>query len=147
MPKDGQPRGNEKSTMALKRRDLLLSGTSLVAVSALSTFVSDKPAHAQQQMPEPPGRKPNMLVIFGDDVGVSNISAYSNGLMGYETPNIDRIGREGIMDEVFKFVATFEEFPPRSFPPSFVPTTIMEQTVDDIKDARRRNTSGSRALQ
>jgi arylsulfatase len=41
-------------------------------------------------------KKPNILVIFGDDVGVTNISAYSDGLMGYETPNIDRIGREGI---------------------------------------------------
>ncbi|MDF0644597.1 MAG: arylsulfatase [Nitrospira sp.] len=40
--------------------------------------------------------KPNILVIFGDDVGISNISAYSGGLMGYETPNIDRIAREGI---------------------------------------------------
>ena len=40
--------------------------------------------------------KPNILVIFGDDVGISNISAYSDGLMGYETPNIDRIGKEGI---------------------------------------------------
>ncbi len=39
--------------------------------------------------------KPNILVIFGDDVGISNVSAYSDGLMGYETPNIDRIGREG----------------------------------------------------
>src|SRR5438270_6703813 len=34
--------------------------------------------------------QPNILVIWGDDVGVANISAYSNGLMGYETPNIDR---------------------------------------------------------
>ena len=41
------------------------------------------------------GRKPNILVIWGDDVGVANISAYSNGVMGYETPSIDRIGREG----------------------------------------------------
>ena len=40
--------------------------------------------------------RPNILVIFGDDVGVTNISLYSNGLMGYETPNIDRIGKEGI---------------------------------------------------
>ena len=40
--------------------------------------------------------KPNILVIFGDDVGISNISAYGDGLMGYETPNIDRIGKEGI---------------------------------------------------
>ena len=42
------------------------------------------------------GKKPNILVIFGDDIGISNISAYSDGLMGYETPNIDRIAKEGI---------------------------------------------------
>jgi arylsulfatase A-like enzyme len=42
------------------------------------------------------GRKPNILVIFGDDIGITNISAYSDGLMGYETPNIDRIAKEGI---------------------------------------------------
>jgi arylsulfatase len=41
-------------------------------------------------------KKPNILVIFGDDIGIANISAYSGGLMGYETPNIDRIGKEGI---------------------------------------------------
>ena len=39
--------------------------------------------------------KPNILVIMGDDIGISNISAYSDGLMGYRTPNIDRIGAEG----------------------------------------------------
>ena len=39
--------------------------------------------------------KPNILVIWGDDVGQSNISAYTNGLMGYKTPNIDRIAAEG----------------------------------------------------
>jgi arylsulfatase A-like enzyme len=42
-------------------------------------------------------KKPNILVIFGDDVGQSNISAYTHGLMGYKTPNIDRIAREGLM--------------------------------------------------
>ena len=40
--------------------------------------------------------KPNILVIWGDDIGQSNISAYTHGLMGYKTPNIDRISREGI---------------------------------------------------
>ncbi|WP_424931960.1 arylsulfatase [Amaricoccus macauensis] len=40
--------------------------------------------------------KPNILVIWGDDIGQTNISAYSFGLMGYETPNIDRIAQEGI---------------------------------------------------
>jgi arylsulfatase len=39
--------------------------------------------------------KPNILVIFGDDIGITNISAYSHGLMGYETPNIDRIAKAG----------------------------------------------------
>jgi arylsulfatase len=41
--------------------------------------------------------KPNILVIWGDDVGQSNISAYTRGLVGYQTPNIDRIAREGII--------------------------------------------------
>ena len=40
--------------------------------------------------------KPNILVIWGDDVGQSNISAYTHGLMGYKTPNIDRIAGEGM---------------------------------------------------
>ena len=37
--------------------------------------------------------KPNLLVIWGDDVGQSNISAYTMGLMGYRTPNIDRVAK------------------------------------------------------
>jgi arylsulfatase len=41
--------------------------------------------------------KPNILVIWGDDIGISNLSCYSHGLMGYLTPNIDRIAREGMM--------------------------------------------------
>ncbi len=40
--------------------------------------------------------KPNILVIWGDDIGQSNISAYTHGLMGYKTPNIDRIANEGM---------------------------------------------------
>lgn len=43
------------------------------------------------------GKKPNILVIFGDDIGYWNISAYNQGMMGYETPNIDRIAREGML--------------------------------------------------
>jgi len=41
--------------------------------------------------------KPNILVIWGDDIGQSNISAYTHGVMGYQTPNIDRLAKEGIM--------------------------------------------------
>jgi arylsulfatase len=43
------------------------------------------------------GKKPNIVVIWGDDIGQSNISAYSHGLMGYRTPNIDRVAREGVL--------------------------------------------------
>ena len=42
-------------------------------------------------------QKPNILVIWGDDIGVHNISAYNHGMMGYETPNIDRLAKEGMM--------------------------------------------------
>jgi arylsulfatase A-like enzyme len=40
--------------------------------------------------------KPNIVVIWGDDIGISNLSCYSDGLMGYRTPNIDRIAEEGV---------------------------------------------------
>ena len=43
------------------------------------------------------GGKPNILVIWGDDIGISNLSCYSHGLMGYQTPNIDRIAKEGML--------------------------------------------------
>lgn len=48
------------------------------------------PAYAQNE-------KPNILVIWGDDIGQSNISAYTLGLVGYRTPNIDRLAREGMI--------------------------------------------------
>src|SRR5688572_28433060 len=41
-------------------------------------------------------KKPNILVIWGDDIGISNLSCYSDGLMGYRTPNIDRLASEGM---------------------------------------------------
>jgi arylsulfatase A-like enzyme len=40
--------------------------------------------------------KPNILVIWGDDIGITNLSCYSDGLMGYRTPNIDRLAKEGM---------------------------------------------------
>ena len=40
------------------------------------------------------GKKPNICIIWGDDIGQSNVSAYSMGLMGYKTPNIDRVARD-----------------------------------------------------
>ena len=43
------------------------------------------------------GRKPNILIIWGDDIGWFNISAYNQGVMGYRTPNIDRVAKEGCL--------------------------------------------------
>ena len=79
------------------RRNLLLAGTAFASLSLAGVSVRGQQAQAQQTPPAGAGaRKPNILVIFGDDIGISNISAYSDGLMGYETPNIDRIGKEGL---------------------------------------------------
>jgi Sulfatase len=55
----------------------------------VSAMLAGVPASAQQQ------QKPNILVIMGDDIGYWNISAYNRGMMGYRTPNIDRIANEG----------------------------------------------------
>jgi arylsulfatase len=56
------------------------------------------PGTVGAQSPSPTtGKKPNILVIFGDDIGQTNVSAYSMGMMGYRTPNIDRIAKEGMM--------------------------------------------------
>ena len=62
--------------------------TLLVALLVSVVYLS--PAIAQQT------DKPNILIVWGDDVGNTNISANTNGLMGYRTPNIDRIANEGM---------------------------------------------------
>src|SRR3954451_25303136 len=82
---------------AFNRRNILLGGTSIAAATAISVVDRTRGAQAQQPAAAPSGRKPNILVIWGDDVGLANVSAYSFGLMGYKTPNIDRIAREGMM--------------------------------------------------
>src|SRR5882762_9691101 len=104
MPGESKENGTSHSTSsnnsALSRRNILLAGTSIAAATAINAVDRTQVAQAQQppQQPSAPsGRKPNILVIFGDDIGQTNISAYSFGLMGYRTPNIDRIAKEGMM--------------------------------------------------
>jgi len=84
---------------AIDRRNVLLGASSLVAATALT---SEALAQAQKAAPSAAptaapaaGSKPNILFIMGDDIGWFNVSAYNMGVMGYRTPNIDRIGREG----------------------------------------------------
>ena len=98
---------------------------------------------------EATARKPNILVIWGDDIGISNLSCYTHRLMSYQTPNFDRIAKEGMplrvrrhhVEHILrlldherhprargashrrKFVETFKEFPPVQKPNTF--------TVDD----------------
>ena len=80
----------------VSRRNILLAGTTMAAASALAASAPVQTAQAQQRpAPVPSGRKPNILFIMGDDIGWFNVSAYNLGVMGYRTPNIDRIGREG----------------------------------------------------
>ncbi|MEP3431156.1 MAG: arylsulfatase [Roseibium sp.] len=71
------------------RFTLMARSLALGAVGALA-LAAASPASAQDA-------KPNILVIWGDDVGQSNISAYTMGLMGYRTPNIDRVADEGMI--------------------------------------------------
>jgi len=85
-----------KDNQRPSRRDMLLGGAAGLAAGTLGGV---QMAQAQQQAttarPVAPQGKPNILVIFGDDIGWSNVSAYNMGMMGYRTPNIDRIAREG----------------------------------------------------
>jgi arylsulfatase A-like enzyme len=60
-----------------------------LALGGAVTLLGAGAASAQQ--------KPNILVIFGDDVGITNLSAYERGVVGYKTPNIDRIANEGML--------------------------------------------------
>jgi len=73
----------------MRENNLILStlfGSMLAAAISVSA-----PAAAQQSA------KPNILVIMGDDIGITNISAYGHGIMGYRTPNIDKLAAEGAM--------------------------------------------------
>jgi len=83
-------------TSSVNRRTVLLGGTTLAAASAIaSTGSSQAQQRTAQPQPAASGRKPNVLFIMGDDIGWFNVSAYNMGIMGYRTPNIDRIGKEG----------------------------------------------------
>src|SRR5262245_35126348 len=65
---------------------------------ALMFTVTAIGVHLHQAVAQPAdGKKTNIVIIWGDDIGQSNVSAYSRGLMGYKTPNIDRVASEGMM--------------------------------------------------
>jgi arylsulfatase A-like enzyme len=74
----------------MDRRMFLFATTAVAATMAVDSLSSGLVRSALAA-----NGKPNILVIFGDDIGYWNISAYNRGMMGYRTPNIDRIAQEG----------------------------------------------------
>lgn len=89
--------GREPGTASrLNRRNILLGGTTLAAASAMGSAAPTQVAQAQTPPAVASGKVPNILVIWGDDIGTWNISHNNRGMMGYKTPNIDRIAREGV---------------------------------------------------
>ena len=104
MPDDARQTRHEPShetdDSILSRRNILLGSSALVAAA---TLTSGALAQAQKAAPSPSatpassGRKPNIIMIMADDVGIWNISAYHRGMMGGSTPNIDRLAREGAL--------------------------------------------------
>ena len=92
IPRSGA--GEAPNAHGLSRRNLLLSGTTLAAASALGSAAMRS---AQAQAVGAAVAKPNILMIMADDIGWFNVSLYNHGMMGYRTPNIDRIGKEGAM--------------------------------------------------
>ena len=83
---------NEKR--GISRRSMLLSSAAALGAVGAATSMARE---ASAQSSSGSGDRPNILVIWGDDVGQSNISAYTMGLMGYRTPNIDRVANEGMI--------------------------------------------------
>jgi arylsulfatase len=81
---------------ALRRRDILLSGSSVLAASALGASGFGSLAHAQQQPAAASGQRPNIVFIMGDDIGWFNVSAYHQGIMASRTPNLDKLASEGM---------------------------------------------------
>src|SRR6478736_4672018 len=73
----------------------LIGFVPLLCLMGVPTARAAEPAQLPQS--EAAGSKPNIVVIFGDDIGQSNVSAYSHGVMGYKTPNIDSVARAGMM--------------------------------------------------
>ena len=85
-----QPKGGSHNR---ERRDVIKRRMGLVSLTTVPLAILGR----MLPIAEGAENKPNILVIFGDDIGQTNVSAYSMDLMGYRTPNIDRIAKEGMI--------------------------------------------------
>jgi arylsulfatase A-like enzyme len=68
-----------------------------VIAGSTSTKFNEREEKTMADKNKQKAKKPNILVIWGDDIGINNLSCYSHGVMGYKTPNIDRLAKEGMM--------------------------------------------------
>jgi arylsulfatase A-like enzyme len=84
--------GPHSTSQAPSRRNVLLAGTALAAVSTIGSPIAIESAQAQSS----PSGQPNILVIMADDIGWSNIGVYNQGIMAGRTPNLDRLAGEGM---------------------------------------------------
>jgi arylsulfatase len=82
-----------RRTTFLRPRVIVLAAFAALTAAAIPRAVEQPLA----PMPDAQERRPNILVIFGDDIGQTNVSAYAMGVMGYWTPNIDRLAKEGML--------------------------------------------------
>jgi arylsulfatase A-like enzyme len=96
--------GENSNNSGPSRRNLLLAGTTVAAVSALASAAPIRTAQAepkqqpkQQPAPTAGGQQPNIVVIMADDIGMWNIGAYHRGIMAGRTPNLDQIAAEGML--------------------------------------------------
>ena len=80
------------------RRSVLLGSAAmaLIAAAGAPSVAGAQGAQTPPTPPAPPAKMPNILVLWGDDIGMWNISYNNRGMMGYRTPNIDRIANEGV---------------------------------------------------
>jgi arylsulfatase len=71
----------------------------ITALSLTLACILGPPRSASTQSPMPSsGKKPNILFIMGDDIGIWNLSTYHQGIVGYSTPNIDRLATQGAVN-------------------------------------------------
>ncbi|MFZ4723728.1 MAG: arylsulfatase [Phycisphaerales bacterium] len=92
------PRLFDQVLSATRRAIPAIAALAVAALGASTAQAADAGAAQAQKAPAqkaPAAKKPNIVIIWGDDIGQFNISAYNMGMMGYRTPNIDRIGKEG----------------------------------------------------
>lgn len=91
-----KPIDSTKLTTSMSWQKLHMAGQKLISLLVI-LFVGACFWSLTAQAATDNSQRPNIVVIWGDDVGMFNISAYNRGMMGYKTPNIDRIANEGML--------------------------------------------------